>query len=52
MQSMQRAEAVSNLMLSEELALEYKRRQELNRMKHVITDQVTSIRGKLKRKYG
>ena len=43
-----KAKAVSNLMLSEELAQEYKTRQELNRMKS--TDQVTSIKGESKKK--
>ena len=45
-----KGKAVSNLMLSEELAQEYKTRQELNRMKS--TDQVTSIKGESKKKVG
>ena len=45
-----KGKAVSNLLLSEELTQGYKTRQELNRMKHIITDQMTSIKGEFEKK--
>ena len=48
MQCMQRAKQLATYCY--QLTQGYKTRQELNRMKHIITDQMTSIKGEFEKR--